>query len=687
VKDHNKSPEREPESRAFLPPVTCYWVLAVLEGSSDDPLTKQALDLAADHIEVCPECRSVVDEVCPEASGSEEHQGPSPFELVDGSRRQRNDSFDLLVENILDRLRDVQHQATINPFSPERRRPRPKPIPAAPAEDRADDLAWQLAPGQMLQGSAWRFLIESRIGVGEFTETYEAQQLPIDAAKLHRTARAVVKIPRVAHDMSDEGATERLRILKALTRVLAHNAQNLAGLPIVAQVVDCADYVHRLRDRSADSTFVAYEYIDGLDLSAHMRMKYSDGNLFSGLKTAAEFSRWARTLTTAVLEIHNRLTLHGDICPENVMIDERGQAVFVDVGESLFWEVMNGAQEFSRFFYRAPEGVNTPRSDLFSLGGLFYFLATGKQPIGFNAYDDNEVLKQQVALKIKQANPELYYDDTGIADVIAMCLRKNGRVQDASHLLRDIDIFWPETAPQSILAEVDALTEPASLLDKAGNSLYRSMAHLHVRAVRRVVEDMMKGTFDVSGSPADIRDAAYALLGALGEEDEFVTISLPAFWYPGNIGINGRFLSMCRNAAARGASVKRVFLLDEHLTDKYLQQIVAAQLNATSDLEVSARSRFVVRYLAMSPEQRQQLVAAGRHFGLLVKEGDRIAMSPVYDENDVLVTLRFRSGRNQVEGLREVFESLWDKARPLVDLRLASPNTLFLGGESYENAV
>ena len=40
--------------------------------------------------------------------------------------------------------------------------------------------------------------------------------------------------------------------------------------------------------------------------------------------------------------------------------------------------------------------------------------------------------------------------------------------------------------------------------------------------------------------------AAYALLGTLGPRDVFVTVSLPVFWLPENIGINGRFLSGAR---------------------------------------------------------------------------------------------------------------------------------------------
>jgi hypothetical protein len=178
---------------------------------------------------------------------------------------------------------------------------------------------------------------------------------------------------------------------------------------------------------------------------------------------------------------------------------------------------------------------------------------------------------------------------------------------------------------------------------------------------------LSNGVYDASGDPQDIRSAAYDLLGALRAGDEFVTVSLPAFWYPQNIGINGRFLSMCRNAAARGATVKRVLLINEDLSDPYLEDIVSAQLNAAEGVD---RSHFAIRYLTMSADERRKLVAKGRHFGLLVKDGEHIAMSPIYNSTEQLVTLRFRSDPRQVDGLRSAFETIWKDARPLADFRL-----------------
>jgi hypothetical protein len=413
-----------------------------------------------------------------------------------------------------------------------------------------------------------------------------------------------------------------------------------------------------------------------------MKLFRGDGATFSGLATATEFADWARRLTRGVQDIHDRLTIHGDICPQNILIAPDNRAVFIDVGQSLFREVITGANEFSTYFYRAPEGVRSPNSDLFSLGGIFYYLATGKDPIGLARAESLEAHKEQVALKIKAANPDLYHEDAGVSDITALCLRKHGRVQHAARLLRDIDMFWPEDRSISVVSELQAVTGPAAALDTAGNALYRFVAGSQLRTFGAMLANMSKGIYDESGSPTSLRTAASALLSTLGTGDEFVTISLPAFWYPDNIGVNGRFLSMCRNAAARGASVKRVLMIDDSLSDPHLQAIVSAQLAAASDVVSSLRINLAVRFVLMTADKRRHLVATGKHFGLLVKGTDRIAMWPVYDAADKLITLRFRSGDRQVEGLRESFDTLWGEARPLVDLNLPNLSFDFMEGAS-----
>jgi serine/threonine protein kinase len=617
-------------------------------------LTEVALCEIADHLDVCVRCGDKVDFLCPDVIDDEmsvDALRPTPTINLESR----------LVQEIVERLPKLQRHG------------RPLKLVRHPASDATppnrSKYDGQLARGQVLRGESYKFVIGERIGFGDFTETYAARV--VSGNEEDQDRRAVVKIPRLAEDMSSDAAIDRLRLLRSLIQVHAREHQNLANLPEVAGILDSGVFVHRLRDRETNSSFVAYAFIEGQDLAEYMTRNHACGGQFCGLTTVAVFAQWARMLAQGLLEIHNRLAIHGDVCPRNVLVTHDNRPVFIDLGESLFREVINGAKAFSHF-YRAPEGIGTPSSDLFSLGGLLYFLATGQDPVGF-AHTDREALKQQIAFRIKQANPELYHDDPGAADIIAMCLRKEERLPHARALLREIDAFWPEAHSTSVLEQLKSLSEPATLVDATGSCLYQAVATGQIRSFHRTLIGMTKGIFDADGSPADIRSAASGLLGALGVADEFLTVSVPAFWYPENIGVNGRFLSRCQSAAAHGAAVKRVFLLaDEDLSNPHLEQIVAAHLNAMADLDASARANFSVRYVIVAQDERRKLVANGKHFGLLVKGGHHTAMWPVYDPNDKLVTLRFRSEPRQVEGLREAFEEIWVKARPLVDLRVNS---------------
>ena len=73
----------------------------------------------------------------------------------------------------------------------------------------------------------------------------------------------------------------------------------------------------------------------------------------------------------------------------------------------------------------------------------------------------------------------------------------------------------------------------------------------------------------------------------------------------------------------------------------------------------------------MSPTERQQFVRNGLHFGLFTRQGESIAMLPVYSDEGKLVTMRFRTDETLARGLRGVFNALAQSARPIGDLRMS----------------
>jgi serine/threonine protein kinase len=96
-------------------------------------------------------------------------------------------------------------------------------------------------------------------------------------------------------------------------------------------------------------------------------------------------------VATALHDLHRQHVVHLDVKPSNVMFRETGEAVLIDYGFARHEHLPDLlAEEFREPFgttaYMAPEQVlqdrRDPRSDLFALGVMLYFLATGKRPFG-----------------------------------------------------------------------------------------------------------------------------------------------------------------------------------------------------------------------------------------------------------------------------------------------------------------
>jgi eukaryotic-like serine/threonine-protein kinase len=93
----------------------------------------------------------------------------------------------------------------------------------------------------------------------------------------------------------------------------------------------------------------------------------------------------------ALHDVHHQHVIHLDLKPSNVILSDKGQAVLIDFGLSRHEQLPDLiGEEFDDPVgtgpYVAPEQVlrdrSDPRSDLFALGVILYFLATGERPYG-----------------------------------------------------------------------------------------------------------------------------------------------------------------------------------------------------------------------------------------------------------------------------------------------------------------
>jgi len=96
-------------------------------------------------------------------------------------------------------------------------------------------------------------------------------------------------------------------------------------------------------------------------------------------------------IAIALHDLHSQHVIHLDLKPSNVIMRENGEAALIDFGLSRHDQLPDLVAEevpgpIGTGPYIAPEQVrgdrSDPRSDLFALGVILYFLATGERPFG-----------------------------------------------------------------------------------------------------------------------------------------------------------------------------------------------------------------------------------------------------------------------------------------------------------------
>jgi nucleotide-binding universal stress UspA family protein len=212
----------------------------------------------------------------------------------------------------------------------------------------------------------------------------------IDAFRLEEplpvgTTAAFWRVARTGGDPNG-GADSDLPLLMKVPRLAdgAH-AINIVGFEVEQMILPklTGPHVpHFIASGGLQNPYIVMELIRGESLRAWLPKLPlpADEVAAIGVKVAA-----------ALHDVHRQGVIHLDLKPSNVMLRESGEAALIDFGFSRHLELPDLLAEeipgpIGTGAYIAPEQLlgnrNDPRSDIFALGVILYFFATGERPFG-----------------------------------------------------------------------------------------------------------------------------------------------------------------------------------------------------------------------------------------------------------------------------------------------------------------
>ena len=289
---------------------------------------------------------------------------------------------------------------------------------AAPAEPEAKPAA---APGPA-DDSYGPYRLLERVAVGGMAEVFRAKRRGVEGFE------KVVAVKRILSHLSDN---------KEFVDMFIDEAKMVAGLthPNIVQIFDLG--------RIDRSYYIAMEYVHGRDLRTILRRARE-----RGVTVPLELGAFVVSRVCAALEYAHRkrdeggqpmLLVHRDISPQNILLSFEGDVKLTDFGiakAASKASITDKGALRGKLLYMSPEQAwgkaMDRRSDIFSVGIVFYEMLTGRKPfLGNSEMSILETVREchvtppttlnpripekleRVAMKALERDPEVRYQDAG----------------------------------------------------------------------------------------------------------------------------------------------------------------------------------------------------------------------------------------------------------------------------------
>ena len=204
------------------------------------------------------------------------------------------------------------------------------------------------------------------------------------AAHVRNGGMAVLKVP-YDQFQNDRRFVERFRREAELGQKLLH---------------DNIIRIYEYGTSKGGFTYIAMEYLPGIDLRGYLD-RHGTMPIKEALRTVVQVCR-------ALEYAHDKGVIHRDIKPENIMLPDKkgkGKVVLMDFGvahAAYLGTVGTRSTYLGTPYYMSPDQISRRkvdgRSDLYSLGVVFFEMLTGQRP-----FDDADPLK--VLIKHRESPP------------------------------------------------------------------------------------------------------------------------------------------------------------------------------------------------------------------------------------------------------------------------------------------
>jgi serine/threonine protein kinase len=300
------------------------------------------------------------------------------------------------------------------------------------------EAAFEEGAGSADQGQAYgAYELLERIATGGMAEVFKAKRRGVAGFE------KVVAVKRILPQFSDN---------PEFVEMFVNEAKMVAGLehPNIVQIHDLG---------AVDRTYyIAMEYVQGRDVRTILRRARERGLAVPVDLSAFVVSQVARALDFAHRKRDERgrpvMVVHRDVSPQNILISFEGDVKLTDFGIAKAASKANVTEAGAlrgKLVYMSPEQAwGRPvdrRSDVFSLGLVFYEMVTGRKP--FTADTEVAIIETARRCQIDPPGEALGPARDRLEPILMKALRPapEDRPQDAGELAESLEAVLRDQIP------------------------------------------------------------------------------------------------------------------------------------------------------------------------------------------------------------------------------------------------